>query len=227
MDIFSIDYNNPDPATIKKAAEVIISGGIVVVPTETVYGILGSALNKKTVERITKLKRRSENKGFDLTLYPKEKIFDYAQFDPLVPEIMKEFAGQPLSLALPRKKALPDFLNPDLKTVAFHFFFSKIDEELFKYMDIPLIGTSANISTLPDTGSIETVTDYFRHTFDQPINPDIILDGGKLKKRNPSAVIEITGKKIRVVRKGDLACEVWREKLEKIAGSEFVVEINT
>lgn len=123
MDIYKVDYNNPNPAFIKKAAEIISSGGIVVVPTETVYGILGSALNEKTVKKIVQLKKRNEKKGFDLTLYPPDKIFDYAEKNLLVPKIINEFSDQPLSLALPRKKSLPAFLNPKLKTVAFHFFF--------------------------------------------------------------------------------------------------------
>ncbi|HPN96398.1 MAG TPA: L-threonylcarbamoyladenylate synthase [Candidatus Moranbacteria bacterium] len=226
MDIVSFNYSNPDPATVKKVAEIIKAGGIVVVPTETVYGILGSALNKKTVKKIVQLKKRNEKKGFDLTLYPPEKIFDYAETNSLVPEIIEEFSEQPLSLALPRKKSLPDFLNPDLKTVAFHFFFSKLDEELFKYIDVPLIGTSANISNLPDTGSVEKVVDYFKNTFDRPLKPDLVLDSGKLKKRNPSAVIEILDKKIRIVRGGDLTDKVWRKRLEKIGKEKFIIENN-
>jgi L-threonylcarbamoyladenylate synthase len=216
MQIIKINYKNPDPGIIKKAARIIKKGGIVVVPTETVYGILGNGLNEKTVKKLLKLKKRNKDKGFDLTLYPLKRIFKYVESNPLVSKILEKFPEQPLSLALPRKEPLPSFLNPEFKTIAFHFFFSKIDEELFKYIDTPVIGTSANISELPDTSSIDEVADYFRHTFGSSLEPDLILDAGKLKKRKPSAIIELAGENIKVIRSGDLSKGDLQKELEKI-----------
>ncbi len=57
MQIIKINYKKPDPRIIKKVAKVIKKGGLVVVPTETVYAILGSGLNEKTVEKVLKLKK--------------------------------------------------------------------------------------------------------------------------------------------------------------------------
>jgi len=216
MRIFKIDYKNPDPRLIKKAARIIKAGGIVVVPTHTVYGILGDSLNKKVVQKILKLKKRGEDRRFDLTLYPVEKIFRYVEFNPLIPKIIEKFSEQPLSFGLPKKKLFPAYLSPGFKTIAFHFFFSKIDEELFKYIDTPVIGTSANISELPDTSSIDEVADYFRHTFGSSLEPDLILDAGKLKKRKPSAIIELAGENIKVIRSGDLSKGDLQKELEEI-----------
>jgi len=216
MKIIKIDYKNPAPLLIKKAAKIIKEGGIVVAPTETVYAIFGNGLNEETVKKILKLKKRKKDKGFDLTLYPYEKIFKFIQFNPLIPKILEKFPDQPLSFALPRKAPLPGFLNPGFKTVAFHFFFSKLDKELFKYIDIPLIGTSANISELPDVSSAEEVLNYFRHTFGSSFEPDLILDGGKLNKRKPSAIIELAGTDIKVIREGDILGSSAQKELEKI-----------
>lgn len=218
MQIIKIDYKNPAPQVMKKAVRILKSGGLVVVPTETVYGILGNGLNEKTVEKLLKLKKRGRDKGFDLTLYPAEKIFKYVKQTPLVGEVLKKFSGQPLSLALPRKEPLPNFLNPGYKTVAFHFFFSKIDEELFKYINTPLIGTSANISKLPDVHSVEKVAEYFRHTFGSSFEPDLILDGGELLGRKPSAIIELVGRDIKLIRRGDISRRIVEEEFKRIKG---------
>jgi len=216
MKIIKIDYKKPDWQVVRKTAKVIKEGGIVVVPTETVYGIFADALNWQTVKKVLKLKKRDKDKGFDLTLYPLKKIFEYTEFNPLVLKILKKISDQSLSFALPRKKSLPEFLNPDYKTVAFHFFFSELDKRLFKYLDFPIIGTSANISKLPDTYSVEKVTKYFRHTFGFAIQPDLILDAGELPKRKTSAIIELTNQNIRVVREGKVPKKLLEKKLRRI-----------
>ncbi len=107
-------------------------------------------------------------------------------------------------------------MNPGFKTVAFHFFFSKWEKDIFKYIDTPIISTSANISELPDTNSINEVADYFRHTFGSSFEPDLILDGGKLTKRKPSAIIELIKDDIKIIRSGDLSKEILKKELEKI-----------
>ncbi len=216
MQIFKVDYKNPDSRLAKMAARVIKAGGIVVVPTETVYGIYGDALNEKTVEKLLKLKKRRKDRGFDLSLQPFDKIFKYAEFSPLISEILKKFPEQPLSFALPRKESLPGFLNPGFKTVAFHFIDIKLEKKIFEYMDTPIIGTSANISELPDTNSAEEVVKYFKHTFGSFLEPDLVLDAGKLKKRKPSAIIELIGEKVRVVRAGDISKNAMEKELEII-----------
>jgi len=204
MKIIKIDYKKPDWQIVRRAARIIKEGGIVVVPTETVYAIFADALNWPAVKKVLKMKRRDKDKGFDLTLYPIKKIFEYTESNPLVLKILKKFSDQPLSFALPRKKSLPEFLNPDYETVAFHFFFSELDKRLFKYLDTPIIGTSANISKLPDTHSVEKVTEYFKHTFGSPIQPDLILDAGELPKRKTSAIIELNNQNIKVIREGEI-----------------------
>jgi L-threonylcarbamoyladenylate synthase len=225
MRIIKINYKKPNPAIIKKAAGIIKNGGIVVVPTQTVYGILGNGLNEKTVGKLLKLKKRNKDKGFDLTLYPLKRVFKYVESNPLVSKILEKFPEQPLSFALPRKERLPGFLNPGFKTVAFHFFFSKLDEELFKYINTPLIGTSANISRLPATHSVGKVAEYFRHTFGFSIEPDLMLDAGELSvRRRPSAIIELAGESFRVIREGDISRKTMEKKLEKIKREMSSVE---
>jgi len=219
MKLIKINFKNPSRQVARQAAKTIKEGGIVVMPTDTVYAIFADALNQKTVEKVLRLKKRRKDKGFDLTMYPVKKIFKYVESNDLVPEILKKISDQPLSFALPKKKTLPDFLNPDYKTSAFHFFFSELDKEVFKYLNTPLIGTSANISKLPDTKSIEEVIKYFKHTFDSVIQPDLILDAGELSKKKPSAIIELINQEIKVIREGDMLKKELKKRILKVKKS--------
>ena len=216
LEIIKINYKKPDPQVVKKAADIIKSGGLVIAPTETVYAIFGDALNRETIEKVFQLKQRDPGKRFDLTLCPCERIYEYVEYNPLIPKILAGFPKLPISFGLPRKKTLPPFLNSGFETVSFHFFFSQLDKELFKYIDTPLIGTSANISGQPDVSSAEKVVECFSPTFGTPLEPELILDGGKLIKKNPSAIIELSGNGIKVIRGGDIGAEKLRRDLDKI-----------
>jgi L-threonylcarbamoyladenylate synthase len=214
MEIIKVDYNYPDSAVVQKAAKILESGGIVIAPTETVYAIFGNALNKETIDKVLRLKKRNPVKGFGLTLFPIDRIFEYVVSDPLIFEIIEMFPDQPMSFALSRKKTLPEFLNPGFDSIAFHFFFSRLDEEIFGHIDIPLIGTSANISGECDVNSAQKVVKYFEPTFGTPLEPDLILDGGELGVSCPSAVVKLMGKDITVVRGGNIPREEMQKKLD-------------
>jgi L-threonylcarbamoyladenylate synthase len=124
-----------------------------------------------------------------------------------------------MSFGLPRKKTLPPFLNPGFEVVSFHFFFSQLDKELFRFLDKPLIGTSANVSGQPDVSSAEKVMEYFSPTFGTSFEPELILDGGRLAKKNPSAIIELSGSEVKVIRGGDYEpAELQKDMEEFIAG---------
>lgn len=214
MEIIKIDYNSPDADAVKKAAKVLESGGIVIAPTQTVYAIFGNALNEKTIDKVLRLKKRNPVKGFGLTLFPIDRIFEYVASDPLIFDIIRIFPEQPMSFALPRKKTLPEFLNPGFDSIAFHFFFSRLDEEIFGHINAPLIGTSANISGECDVNSAEKVIKYFEPAFGTSLEPELILDGGTLQKSCPSAVIKIMGKNITVERGGNISKEEMQKKLD-------------
>lgn len=217
MEIIKIDFKKPDPEIVKKAANIIKIGGLVIAPTETVYAIFGDALNKKTLEKIFQLKQRNKAKRFDLTLHPQERIFKYVEYNSLIPKILDRFPELPISFGLPRKKTLPSFLNPGFDIVSFHFFFSELDKELFKYIDMPLVGTSANISGRPNIFSVEKVIEYFKPTFGTSLQPGLVLDGGELLKRKPSAIIELLGNDVKVIRGGDIESEILQRDLNIIA----------
>lgn len=217
MEIIKINYKKPDPQVVKKAADIIKLGGLVIVPTDTVYAIRGDSLNRKTLEKVLRLKQRNPVKRFLLDLYPCERIYEYAEYNPLIPKILDRFPNLSISLGLPRKKTLPAFLNPGSDIVSFRFYFSRLGKELFRYINTPLVGTSANISGQPNVFSAKAIIESFRSTFGTPLEPELILDGGELAKKSPSVIIELTKDNIKAIRGGDIGIKKLQSDLDEIA----------
>lgn len=216
--IIKINYKNPDPKVIKMVAKVVEKGGVAIVPGDAVYSVVADAFNPAAIQKVFKVKRRHREKAFNLGLYCLEDIGKYGKFNPLIYEIRKKFPKEPFTFAVPRnKKTVPRFLNPGFKTLGFRVPFNKVTSTLSKFHRTPVIGTSANISELKNTYSVEEVLEYFKSIFGCDISPDIILDAGKLPKRRPSTVVEIVGKNIKVIREGEIERKFLETEIKKLA----------
>jgi len=216
MKIVKIDYTNPDPAIIKKVAEAINKGKIAIVPGDAVYTIVADAFKPEAVKKIIKIKKREGGKPFNLGLYCIEDIAKYGQFNPLIKEITRKFPEEPFTFAVPRRKNVPSFLNAKYKTLGFRVPFNKVTSALSKFHRTPVIGTSANISELKNTYSIEGLMEYFKRVFLQDVEPDIILDAGKLPSRRPSTVIELIDDKVNIIREGEIDPVILNREISKL-----------
>ena len=226
MKIVKIDYKNPDPRAIKKVADAINRGKVTIVPGDAVYTIVADAFNPEAIKKVYKMKKRERGKAFNLGLYCLEDIAKYGKFNPLIKKIQKKFPKEPFTFAVPRNdRVVPKFLNPDYKTLGFRVPFNKVTSTLSKFHRTPVIGTSANISELKNTYSVEELMDYFRSVFGCEIKPDIVLDAGKLPVRRPSTVVEIINNKVKIIREGEIKTSFLEEEINKLA-KDFNKKIN-
>jgi len=216
MKIIKIDYTNPDPVIMKKVADAINKGKIAIVPGDAVYTIVADAFQAEAVKKIIKIKKRESTKPFNLGLYCIDDIAKYGQFNPLIKKIIKKFPKEPFTFAVPRKKNVPRFLNPMCNTLGFRIPFNKVTSMLSKFHRSPVIGTSANISELKNTYSIEGLMEYFKKVFLQDVEPDIILDAGRLPSRRPSTVIELIADKINIIREGEIEPTILNREIDKL-----------
>lgn len=216
MQIIKIDYDNPDLTIIKKVVQVIDKGKIAIVPGDAVYTIVGDAFKREAIRRIHTIKRREKGKPFNLGLYCLDDIGLYGQFHPLLKEVVKRFPKEPFTFVVPRRENVPDFLNPGFKTLGFRIPFNKVTSFLSKFHRSPVIGTSANISELKNTYSVEEFMEYFRGVWGRKFEPDIVLDAGKLPKRRPSTVIELIGNKVSILREGEISPAVLEKAIKRL-----------
>lgn len=205
------------PDEIDQAAEIIRNGGIVAMPTETVYGLAANALDGKAVAQIFKAKGRPMDNPLIV------HVSDIAQAKTLVRSFPKEaeilaekiWPG-PLTIILPKADIIPDEVSAGLDTVAVRFPSDPVARKLIS-LSCPLAAPSANLSGSPSPTSAKHVID------DMDGRIDAIIDGGECKVGVESTVITLAGEKPRLLRPGGITAEQLREVIGEIEIDDAVV----
>ena len=190
---------NCDKEGIEKASQIINQGGVVIFPTDTVYGIGCDPYNKVSIEKIYKIKSRDIIKSVPVLTYSIETAERIAQFDQLAKKIVKKFWPGPLTIILKvTDEKIKKSLNLENK-IAIRVPNHKCTLELLKKCNY-LVGTSANISgDLPHTNPEECLK--------KMQNYDVFVDGGIITSNGESTIIEIENEEIKIIREGSLTKE--------------------
>lgn len=184
---------------IKQVIKILKSGGIVVYPTDTSYGLAVDATNQRAVRKLYKLKGRDfkkpihviiPDKYFHASKHRSIRLSGIVGLNWQVKKLMKKFWPGPLTLVLPLKSRSAGLriLSAGTKTLGIRMPNNKIALELVKKFGKPITTTSANISGKNDCYSIDQVKKQFKNL---NFRPDYYLDGGKLPKIKPSTVVSL------------------------------------
>ncbi|RKY88989.1 threonylcarbamoyl-AMP synthase [candidate division KSB1 bacterium] len=195
MKIYKINQEKPDLEILKKAGKIVQTGGIVIYPTETLYGIGGDPFNETTVEKIFELKKREKTKPFHYIISGLEVINEVSKELPgAFFMLIERFWPGPLTLIINRIK-LPgrkkELLKPGIRVSS-----NIIAKKLAEYSGGILISTSANISAGKDTRETREIPDELLE------NADIVLDGGRISSISSSTILDLTGNKPLLLREG-------------------------
>ena len=179
---------------IKTALKSIRNGGVVIFPTDTVYGIGCDPYNKGAVDRIFEVKGRDKTKSLPVLGYSKEDLEKIVDFNEIALKIIEEFWPGQLTIVLPLKdKKLEETMCAKEK-VAVRIPDNKCILSLLKECKL-IIGTSANLSSkksfVDPNQCIESISGF-----------DIFLDGGTIDSMGESTIIEIENKEIKILRRG-------------------------
>lgn len=191
---------NISKESIKKAILLIKKGGVVVFPSDTVYGLLCDATNKKAVDRLFKIKKRSKTRPIGVYAKDIKMVKTLAQFTKAPRALAKNFWPGALTLVLRAKQDLAGITTKH-GTIGLRMPDSKLIFTFFKKINYPLAQTSANVSRKPSTTKIGEVLRYFEK---QKTKPGLVLDGGDLKKARPSTVVDLTKKDPKILRRGEV-----------------------
>ena len=184
---------------IEKIAQIIVKGGIVVFPTDTVYGIGCNPYNENAVKKIYEIKSRTKLKSLPVLAYSLDIVKEIALIDKFTEKIVEKYWPGPLTLILElTDQKLKKSLNLENK-IAVRIPDSKCTLKLLEKCKL-IVGTSANISgnssyTNPDE-CIKNIKNY-----------DIFLNGGTITSKGESTIIEIKNEEIKIIRKGALKIE--------------------
>lgn len=180
---------------IKEIIEAIKAGGVGVIPTDTMYGVIGSALSKKTVERIYEVRKRTPSKPLIILISRIEdpKIFNI-KINLATEKILKKLWPNKVSVILPCKQKRFEYLHRGTNRLAFRL---PKDKKLREFISKtgPIVAPSANTEGDKPSKNIKQAEKYFG------ANVDFYLDKGDMSVV-PSTIVEIENGEIEVVRMG-------------------------
>ncbi|TLX94821.1 MAG: threonylcarbamoyl-AMP synthase [Thaumarchaeota archaeon] len=179
---------------IKVALAIIKKGGVVVIPTDTVYGIGCDPYNHEAVKTVYKIKGREKTKQLPVLGYSKKDIAKIAFFDKLSEKIANEFWPGPVTLILQvKEEQIRNSLNLESK-IAVRVPNHPCALSVLKECKL-LVGTSANLSGLPPFNDSKLIRDKFS-------GYDVLLDAGKISDPGESTVVEVAGNQLKIIREG-------------------------
>lgn len=200
---------------IAQAIDLLQNGQLVAIPTETVYGLAGNALDTAAVARIFEAKGRPHFDPLIVHLYHKKQVEDYCRDIPEVfNKLYEAFSPGPITYILKKKTIIPDLVTSGNDTVGIRFPNHPLTRELLLESNLPLAAPSAN----PFGYVSPTTATHVENQLGDKI--PYILDGGPCDVGIESTIIDLSRQKPRVLRLGGLALE----DLKKITPD---IEINT
>lgn len=190
-EVLKTDPGNPDHAIIKYCAEVIRRGGLVIFPTETVYGIAANYLDKKAAGRLYRIKERPRTKPFTVHIAEISAIRQMGcRIGKEAKAMMDRFWPGPLTIILKSKTG---------EAIGFRMPANRVALDLIREASVPVIAPSANLSGRRAPSSAVQAL----HDLDGKV--DVAIDAGPTEIGRESTVVDMTAMPARVLREGAIS----------------------
>ncbi len=198
--LVSINRENPQVRLVRKAVDVLEEGGIIIYPTDTVYGIGCDLLNRRAIERIYDIKQRSRKQPFSFVCADLKDISNYAIVPNYAYKAMKRLLPGPYTFILEASRLVPRIIMPKRKTVGIRVPDNRICLAVVSTLGRPIISTSVTTAGDEIMTDPEEIDEKFRHRV------DMVIDGGVLPPAE-SSVVSFLEESPEVVRvgKGDVS----------------------
>jgi len=188
--IIHIDANMPQIDRIRQVAAVLNQGGIVAVPTETVFGLACDMANAEAVKRLYTIKNRPEDKPFVIQAASVDKVLNIlGKQDAVIENLLRNFWPGPLTTIIDSKDGKKGFRVPD----------SKVALAVLAQIGRPLVVTSANLSGKSALNSPDDINKHFNGLV------DMIIDNGNRASGIESTILDCTVTPFKFLRKGAIA----------------------
>lgn len=195
--------------TLQKACDYILNGDVVVIPTETVYGLAANIYNEKAIAKIFTLKKRPANNPLIIHIHDFAQVNRIAKdFSEIAQKLAKTFWPGPLTIVLPKQDHISDLVSAGKNTVGIRMPNHPIALSLLKLVNTPLAAPSANPSNYISPTTAADVLKIF------PELQDKILDGGPCHTGLESTVVGVENNEIIIYRFGAIS----QDALEKASG---------
>ena len=173
VELIKVNPKNPDPEVIRRAQKFISEGKLVIFPTDTVYGLATDPFNEKAVRNLLKIKQRDADKGLPVLVANLDMVKELVQLSQVALSIASKFWPGALTLVLPIKKDIYELVTGYRKSLGIRIPNYSVTKRL---AEIPIIGTSANISWHDSPLTAEDALGQLGASV------DLVLDCGRAKE---------------------------------------------
>lgn len=213
-----IGQNEIHDETLAKAGEILLSGGLVVFPTETVYGLGANALDADAAKKIYAAKGRPSDNPLIVHIADPADADKYAVVGEEYKRLAKAFLPGPLTVILPKRDCIPETVTGGLDSVGIRCPENEIARRMIAAAGVPVAAPSANLSGKPSPTSAEHVR------FDMDGKVDMILDGGECTVGLESTIVKVEGGKLTLLRPGAVTLDMLRTLFDNVEVSAAVTE---
>jgi tRNA threonylcarbamoyl adenosine modification protein (Sua5/YciO/YrdC/YwlC family) len=194
-EIFKIYQENPHQRVIKKTAEVLRNGGIIIYPTDTTYGIGADIYNQKAIKRILQLKNETKFKALSFICDSFNNMHQYVKISNFAFKIMKRCLPGPYTFILEATKLVPKLMLFNKHTAGIRVPDDEFCRQLIHELGNPIVSTSLpNSDDYNMNDPEEIITKFDKHV-------DLIIEAGYIASA-PSTVVDLQNDEITILREG-------------------------
>lgn len=201
--LLNIHPDDPQPRLIRRVVDTLQSGGIIIYPTDTIYGLGCDILQQKAVEKICRIKNVDPKKAqLSFICSDLSHLSDYAkQLSTATYRLLKEYLPGPYTFILPASKMVPKILQSKKDTIGLRIPDNRIACAIIKELGRPILSASLSGEAVEDYTDPEIMYENFMNQV------DVVVDGG-IGGTIPSTIIDCTGDEPILIREG---AGEWRE----------------
>ena len=231
--IVKVDPQNPREEYLKEAANILAKGGLVIIPTETVYGIAANMQNLAAIERLSEIKNRPAGKHFSVHIDKKEKIEDLAKdIPPFAYKLIDKFWPGPLTLILKSKDSgtigpsislsangerSPELAEGRSRTIGIRMPDNEIALKVIALSGVPVVCPSANVSGQPAPRNFAEAIKGLNGLV------NFAIDAGSTKLGLESTIVDLTVQPLQILREGAIK----KKDIEEITKRKTVLFVCT
>jgi len=199
VDVLKVDSAKPDRRVLDAAAEAVLRGGVIAFPTDTVYGLGCSLLDVAAVEMVGRLKRRAREHAYiSLIPDPSQALGLALSVSGVAKKLIDRYWPGPLSLVFVAAEIVPARVRGSGGTIALRCPNDVLSHALLQRIGGPMVSSSANLSGQPPAATAADVVATFGNQL------DLVLDGGPRQGGIPSTLVDVSGPRPKLLRRGAL-----------------------
>lgn len=192
---------------VSKAAEVLRSDGVILYPTDTLYGLGAHAFSDEAVDKIYEIKGRDEKKLIHCIVADITMAEEYAEVTDDAKLLFERLLPGGLTLILKKREGVSGGIARNIDTIGIRIPNSDFCIQLARAFERPFTATSANVASLPPQRSVDAILEQLGEA---AVNIDLVIDAGELPESTPSTVVDLSGEEPAILRDGVIpAADVW------------------